>query len=400
MEWVIETTNLPIKSWCKNLDEGSTKQAHDLANHLVAFHHVALMPDCHMGYGMPIGGVFAAIDVIVPNAVGKDIGCGMGAVRTSYEAHKITKKQIERICHQLRRAIPVGFNVLKDNQEWDGFEKYKVICSEIEPSWLNGRWSMSPVWDRALKSLGTLGGGNHFIEIQKGNDGFVWLMLHSGSRNLGSCIADYYHKRAVELTTTWHSPCVDALAFLPMSTAEGQLYHRDMCFALEFAQENRTRMMNTFKRTTEQVLGNITFHDETNIHHNYASFENHFGKNVWLHRKGATMARKDQYGIIPGSMGSSSYIVKGKGNPESFSSCSHGAGRKMSRTQASQTLSVEQCDKDMKGIVFGGWGRARKGGKDLSESPRAYKDIDEVMAAQQDLVEQVVKLEPMGVVKG
>lgn len=392
--WVNHEVKLPIYTWIENIEEQARQQADNLANHPCAFHHVALMPDCHMGFGMPIGGVAAFEGAVLPNAVGVDIGCGMAAVKTDFLSHKITRNQIEKIRQHLLTNIPVGFAVHSRREDWDGFHEY--IETTVLPEWFTDE-----IWARATKSLGTLGGGNHFIEIQEGDDRNIWLMLHSGSRNLGAKIAEYYNKTAQKLNEKWHSPIPSKdLAFLPVDSMEGVCYLRDMNFALAFAQENRSRMMKIFKEAVELSLGSVTFGDVINIHHNYASLENHFGRNVWVHRKGATSAKKGQMGVIPGSMGSPSYIVEGKGNRDSFMSCSHGAGRKMSRTKASESLSVDQCNKDMKGIVFGGWSRGKKGGYDLSESPRAYKDIDTVIQAQLDLISPLVKLKPLGVVKG
>jgi len=228
--------------------------------------------------------------------------------------------------------------------------------------------------------------------------------------DLGYRIAEYYHKLALRLNTQGHAPLPDPqLAFLPADSAEGQAYIRDMTFALEYARENRRRIMEVFKHEAAQVLKNVAFTREVNIHHNYAARETHFGRNVWIHRKGATSAKPGETGIIPGSMGTASYIVSGLGNPESFMSCSHGAGRRMGRQEACRRLSKDDCDQAMQGIVFDGWkaarnrfgrGPAKAGLYDLEEAPGAYKDIEEVIAAELDLATPVVKLRPLGVVKG
>lgn len=417
MKWVKvdKTQKIPIKSWCEDVEAGAIEQAQNLASHPVIIKHVALMPDCHQGYGMPIGGVIGCRDAVIPNAVGVDIGCGMGAVETDYRAKKVEKMaQIRSLFNLLKEQIPVGEgHAHKQPQEWDGFSSYLEsigVISEIDnfentalPGWLTEK-----VWSLATRNLGTLGGGNHFIELQKSENGYLWLMLHSGSRNLGYQIASHYHKKAVKLNEQFHAEIPNSsLAFLPVSSEQGKAYIRDMNFALAYAQENRHRMMSVFKKTTAKVFEGMEFKQEINIHHNYAALENHFGENLWVHRKGATSAKKNEMGIIPGSMGTASYIVKGLGNRDSFMSCSHGAGRNMSRTAASERLSVEQCDKAMKGIVFDRWKRAKKHGNkgskkslDLSEAPMAYKDIDEVIASELDLIEPVVKLSPLGVLKG
>ena len=237
----------------------------------------------------------------------------------------------------------------------------------------------------------------------------IWLMIHSGSRNLGYRIASFYHAQAKKLNEQFHVKLPDSdLAFLPVETEAGHNYIRDMHFALRYALENRHRMMQCFKQALSDCAGEVEFKQEVNIHHNYASYEEHFGKKVWIHRKGATSARAGEIGIIPGSMGTPSYIVRGLGEAESFMSCSHGAGRKMGRGEASRNLSVDNCNKAMEGIVFDRWNKFRpkwkKGGDkglfDLSEAPLAYKDIDEVINAELDLIEPVVKLKPLAVVKG
>lgn len=417
MKWVKfdETVKIPIKSWCDNIEEGATVQAVNLANHPAIVKHVSLMPDCHQGYGMPIGGVIACKNAVIPNAVGVDIGCGMGAVQTDFHASNIEgKKHIRELLDYIKEYIPVGEgNHNKKEQNWDGFEKYlnslglKYPIDDFSqkniPEWLT-----SDVWKLASMNLGTLGGGNHFIELQKNEEGFIWLMLHSGSRNMGLKIANHYNKIALLLNNKWHSniPSTD-LAFLPLDTLEGEQYIRDMRFALEYAQENRRRMMNIFKEAVLKHFKEVNFIQEINIHHNYASLENHFGQNLWIHRKGATSAKLNEMGIIPGSMGTASYIVKGKGNEDSFMSCSHGAGRKIGRNEACKTLNIKECNKFMEGIVFDRWNKYKPRGKknssglwDLSEAPLAYKDIDYVIESELDLIEPLVKLKPLGVVKG
>ncbi len=417
MKWVKSDTKIPIKSWCENVEEGAMEQAIELSKHPVIVKHVALMPDCHQGYGMPIGGVIACKNAVIPNAVGVDIGCGMGAIKTNYPASNLKgKEQIREILEYIKNIVPVGEgHAHTAPKEWNGFEGYLDLIGvqhSLEdfsqkniPEWLD-----SSAWKLALRNLGTLGGGNHFIELQKSESGFIWLMLHSGSRNLGYRIASYYHKKAVSLNEKCNSDIHNTqLAFLHTDSEEGKAYLRDMNFALEYAKENRSRMMEVFKEAVAAILKDINFEQEINIHHNYATLENHFGENVWIHRKGATSAKLGEMGIIPGSMGSSSYIVKGKGNPESFMSCSHGAGRNMSRTAACAKFTVEECNRAMEGIVFDRWNKLKKRNRkkqiqknllDLSETPLAYKNIDEVIQAEIDLIEPVVKLSPLGVVKG
>ena len=401
MKWMKEdeTLRIPIKSWCADIEEGALAQAMDLARHPALERYVALMPDCHEGYGMPIGGVIAAKNAILPSAVGVDIGCGMVAVETNLPAERLSEMRERRaIQEMLKERIPVGEGVChKEKQAWEGFEEYieknGAVCDF--PSNLDRR------------NLGTLGGGNHFIELQRSDEGFVWLMIHSGSRNLGSRIEKHYQAVAKKLNEAFRVKLPNPeLAFLPMDVQEGRDYFRDMMFALRYALENRRRMMAVFKETLAEAVPEVEFIREINIHHNYASMESHLGGKFIIHRKGATSAKEGEIGIIPGSMGTASYIVRGLGNPESFMSCSHGAGRRMSRVAASKNLTVEECDAAMEGIVFERWGkykgfdRRHKGLLDLSEAPQAYKAIDEVIAAEADLVEPMVRLTPLAVLKG
>lgn len=372
------------------------EQASNLARLPFAFRQVCLMPDTHQGYGMPIGGVLATKGVIIPNAVGVDIGCGMSAVQTSLT--DITVEQIKAVLggskkHQggIRSHVPTGFGRHSKKQD-------EYLMPDI--SALPEKSVVLREWSSALHSLGTLGGGNHFIEIQRGNDGFIWIMLHSGSRNLGKQVADHYNKKAVELNEKWRSgvPKKWELAFLPLEDELGQQYLAEMQFCVKFALANRSLMMDRAMQAFTDVFGStVSFGEMINIAHNYAKMENHFGENVMVHRKGATSARDGEIGIIPGSQGTSSYIVRGKGNPESFMSCSHGAGRKMSRKEASRSLSLEDEIKrlDDRGILH-----AIRNVKDLDEAAGAYKDIDVVMAEQADLVDIMVRLEPLAVVKG
>lgn len=385
---VISTEKLPIKLWLDDIEDGALDQAKNLANLPFAYHHIAIMPDSHQGYGMPIGGVMATEGVVVPNAVGVDIGCGMCAVKTSLT--ELDKDTLKKIMGEIRKAVPVGFGHHKKNQDEklmpefighmeDNRKDYPIISQE---------------YNSALKQIGTLGGGNHFIEIQKGSDGHIWLMIHSGSRNLGFKVANYYNKVAQEINDKYYS-VVDKgqeLAFLPLETKEAQDFLREMNYCVDFALANRKLMMERIK----EIVG-AEYEPMINIAHNYATMENHFGKNVMVHRKGATSAKEGEVGIIPGSQGTKSYIVEGLGNKESFESCSHGAGRKMGRKDAQRSLNLEDEKKklDDKGVIH-----SIRNKKDLDEASGAYKDIDVVMKNQQDLVKVSVELEPLAVIKG
>lgn len=379
---VITSEQIPIKMWLSDIEDGALSQAKDIANLKFAFKHIAIMPDSHQGYGMPIGGVMATEQVIVPNAVGVDIGCGMTAIRSDIKVADMDQDELKRIMGEVRKVIPLGFNHQKEKQEWEGFNRapdIEIIQRELEKS---------------KYQLGTLGGGNHFIEIQKGDDGFVWVMIHSGSRNFGLQTATEYHKKAQKLCEKWQSDIPNQdLAFLPMDSKEGQEYFKAMNYALEFAFANRSLML----WRVIDIIGNKYFgpNNVINIHHNYAAMENHFGKNVLVHRKGATKATAGLTGIIPGSMGSPSYITEGLGNADSFKSSSHGAGRKMGRGDAIRNLKLEEEQKKVEGVITG-----LRNAQNLDEAPGAYKSIDEVMSNQSDLTKIKVKLLPMANIKG
>ena len=403
MRWMKHENNqrIPILSWCESVEGSAMAQAENLARHPAIEHHVALMPDCHTGIGMPIGGVIAVKDAVIPSAVGVDIGCGMVAVETDIQAERFAEMPFRRAFHEaLKKRIPAGEGVShRTEQAWDGFTRY--LDSGGAGQWVNAL-------DR--KNLGTLGGGNHFVELQRSDTGFIWIMIHSGSRNLGNRIERHYQEKAQHLN---RQSCIslpdEHLAFLPIELPEGRDYVRDMSFALRYAKENRARMMAQAKETVALFVPEARFLQEINIHHNYAAEERHFGEDYWIHRKGATSAKDGELGIIPGSMGTASYIVRGLGNRDSFMSCSHGAGRCMSRTKACQTLTAEACDAALKGIVYDRWKQGKPFGKrtnkphgalDLSEAPQAYKPIDDVIDSERDLIEPLVRLLPLAVLKG
>jgi len=384
MKKVITSEKIPIKMWLEDIEEGALKQAQNLANLPFAFKHIALMPDSHQGYGMPIGGVMATEGVIVPNAVGVDIGCGVSIVKTGLTELPIDARK--NIMSKIREYIPLGFDHHKENQDWEGFNRapdIKIIQQEL---------------NSARKQLQSLGGGNHFLSMEQGSDGFVYLMLHSGSRNFGYKIADVYHKKAQQLCERWFSDIPDKdLAFLPMETVEAKEYFEAMKYALEFAKQNRFQMMEAMKKAVLFIAPEAIFGTILDVHHNYASWENHYGQNVIVHRKGATSAREGQLGIIPGSQGTKSYIVKGKGDSDSFNSCSHGAGRAMGRKEAERTLNLENEIKILEdqGIIH-----SIRSQKNLDEATSAYKDIKIVMANQADLVNIEIELTPLAVIKG
>jgi len=400
---IITNEKIPIKMWLKEIEPGTEKQARNIANLQGAFHHVAIMPDAHIGYGMPIGGVLATRDIIVPNAVGVDIGCGMTAVKTSVK--EIDRSSLKEIINNLKRVIPTGFRHHKQPQEWEGFSRapdIPIIRQELKSS---------------RRQIGTLGGGNHFVEVLREVDSEkweikggknIWLMLHSGSRNFGLKVASEYHKKAKQYCESNRINLPDRdLAFLPLESKAGQEYWWAMNYALNFAEANRAimmkRFMGVFKNATNCDF--INFNKEHNpnskkqevsvcIHHNYAAKESHFGRDVIIHRKGATSAFAGQLGIVPGSMGTPSYIIEGLGNPESFMSSAHGAGRAMGRKEADRKLKREEVEKAIRGLVFDGFKRSH------DEAPQAYKNIEEIITLQIDLARPIVKLRPLAVMVG
>ncbi|MDX9941574.1 MAG: RtcB family protein [Bacteroidales bacterium] len=385
----IKDEPLPIKMWLNDIKPGALMQARNLARLPFAFSHIALMPDCHEGFGMPIGGVLATRDVIIPNAVGVDIGCGMCAVQTSLS--EIDPKTLKGLMAEIRELVPLGF---KHHGKPQDEKRMPSRESRIEMPVVNREY------ESATYQIGTLGGGNHFIEVQKGSDGQFWIMVHSGSRNIGKQVADYYNRLAIRLNEQWKSnvPRSAQLAWLPVDSKEGRQYLSEMNYCIEFALANRRLMMdNILSVFGDQFKGAFRAAPLINIAHNFAALESHFGQEVMVHRKGATRAGKDTTGIIPGSQGANSYIVKGKGNPQSFESCSHGAGRKMGRKEAIRSLDLK---KEIKKLDDQGIFHALRSAGDLEEAPGAYKDIQVVMKNQDDLVDILVELKPLAVIKG
>lgn len=387
----IELNNVPVKIWAKGVDPIAMKEIVNLSTLPFIFHHLAFMPDVHGGKGMPIGGVLATRGVVIPNAVGVDIGCGMCAVKTSLRVEDIPSEVLRKqILRGIRKQIPLGFDHHKAAQD----EAFMPHGFDIDKLTVVKRQYVS-----ATKQVGTLGGGNHFLELQKDTEGQLWIMIHSGSRNLGAQVGMYYNDKAKMLNRRWFSsvnPDID-MAFLPMQSDMAHAYWDEMNYCVEFALCNRRLMMQRICQVIGDVYPGAQFEPMINIAHNYACWENHFDDDVIIHRKGATRASLGETGIIPGSQGTKSYIVEGLGNPDSFQSCSHGAGRLMSRTEAVRNLSLEDeiAKLEAQGIVH-----AIRGKKDLEEAAGAYKNIDEVMASQSDLVKIVTELAPVAVIKG
>ena len=381
----------PVKIWTDDVEESAMQQIENLCTLPFLFHHLAIMPDVHAGMGMPIGGVLACTDAVIPNAVGVDIGCGMCAVKTNWRVEDISSDVLRKqIMRGIRERIPLGMDHHKERQDecfmpqGHDIDKLQVVKAQ---------------YISAQRQVGTLGGGNHFIELQRDELGILWIMIHSGSRNLGKQVGDHYNKLAAMLNERWHSMVKPELrlAFLPLRTREFNDYWAEMQYCVEFALCNRRLMMERIQEVLTDALPGIEFEPMINIAHNYAAWENHYDKNVIVHRKGATLAREGIVGIIPGSQGTASYIVEGLGNPDSFNSCSHGAGRLMSRTAAVKTLSLADEVKklDDQGIVH-----AIRSQRDLEEAAGAYKDIEQVINNELDLVKVLTRLLPIAVIKG
>ena len=399
----------PIRAWLENqeqIEESCLEQAYHLADLPFLHKWVCLMPDTHTGKGMPIGGVIATKDVIIPNAVGVDIGCGMNFVSTDIpvsELRSVTTGNgtlVQAMISDIMRNVPAGYHSHKTRQSSEVLDR-----AQEQDELYRTNEELYPLIEDAYYQVGTLGGGNHFIELQEDQKGFLGIMIHSGSRHFGKRICDEYHQKARALNQMWYSQVKDEyrLAFLPVDSREGQEYITWMKLAMEYAFENRERMMERVKEVMQDKIGKfmnrtVEFSREINCHHNYAAWERHYDADVWVHRKGATRVREGELAVIPGAMGSYSYVVRGKGNPESFCSSSHGAGRAYSRKGAMEAFSCEQviCDLKEQGVVLG---KNKK--SDVAEECRfAYKDIRTVMQNQQDLVEVVTELKTVGVVKG
>jgi len=407
-----QTGGVPIKCWATETDPETDKkypavnqntilQASMAARLPFAFRHVALMPDAHLGYGLPVGGVFAAKDTVLPYFVGNDIGCGMCVLNTSVPVSEI---DIGTLMKDWKNTIPVGnasrcrSDILLSNKLF----QFDLKQFEEDHAAFESKHGIKlPDKDLARTQIGTLGGGNHFVELQQDTDGIAHIMIHSGSRGFGAGVCDIFHNLAQKLCDQWHVRLESkACAFLPTDTNEGRAYIDAMRIALDYAYKNRSAMMRCARDSLERQVGHVApMKRIINIHHNYADLENHFGQNVWVHRKGATLARQKTTGIIPGSMCSKSYIVQGKGEKESFMSCSHGAGRNFSRTEAKKQ--IEQGNVPNQKTQLQSAGVTLYGASEVhDELGHAYKDISTVMSSQTDLVDIRKELTPVAVLKG
>lgn len=396
MKRVITTERNPIKIWTEDIDQNSIEQLKNIANMPFIYKHVAAMPDVHLGKGATVGSVIATEGAIMPAAVGVDIGCGMCAVKLPIPVSEFKKNDttVKLLRSQIESKIPVGFNS-NDKQTNRASKAFRAL-GELRGDIPDG------IIKKAHTQLGSLGGGNHFIELCEDTSGAAWVMLHSGSRNIGNIVAKYHIEKAKGIMKQMFISLPDIdLAYLAQGTREFNDYIHDLLWCQRFAKANRREMM---LRVLDILSGEFNLEIPAeylmtpkytiDCHHNYTGLENHFGKNVWLTRKGAINAREGVMGIIPGSMGAKSFIVSGKGNPESFCSCSHGAGRKHSRTQAKKLFTHEDLIKQTKGV------ECRKDDAVIDEIPAAYKSIDEVMENQKDLVDVKYQLKQFLCVKG
>jgi tRNA-splicing ligase RtcB len=385
------STSAPVLSWANHaLGSDEIKMAKNVASLPFVFKHVSLMPDVHLGKGALVGSVVATKEALMPAAVGVDVGCGMCAIKTPFSADQLEGK-LKKIRLDIEAAIPTGFNENKEVEKsvtnWQRWSDFK----ELHPGVQNLK-------GKAMRQLGSLGGGNHFIEVCLDTEDQVWLMLHSGSRNIGNMLAQCHISTAKDLAKLTKTSLPDPdLAYFVAGTPEFAAYWRDLQWAQDYARSNRDVMMARFMRIIEKHLAGGKQTKpllSVNCHHNYAEKEVHFGEEVYVTRKGAVRAQTEDYGIIPGSMGAKSFIVKGKGNAESYCSCSHGAGRLMSRNKAKNHFSLDDLIQQTAGV------ECRKDSGVLDEIPGAYKPIDEVMNNQSDLVEVVATLKQVVCVKG
>lgn len=393
---VLTDSRVPVKIWTDDVDDNSKKQLSNIASLPFIHHHVAAMPDVHLGLGATIGSVIATDKAIIPAAVGVDIGCGMVACRLSLTANELDEKSLKAVFTQISRDVPVGRGMHNNRRSLEEqalpfaprlqqiIEKHplleKTICGTT-------KW---------VKQLGTLGGGNHFIEVCLDESNQVWVMLHSGSRGVGNALAEYFIQLAREDMERWMIQLPDRdLAYFPEGAEHFDDYIAAVSWAQEYALQNRQSMADLVLAALKRHLPAFDVTGEVvNCHHNYVAKENHFGENVWVTRKGAIRARAGDLGIIPGSMGAKSYIVRGLGNADSFTSSAHGAGRRMSRTAAEKQFTVNDLTQQTNGVI------CRKDSGVIDEIPGAYKDIDRVMENQKDLTETLHTLKQVVCVKG
>lgn len=396
VQLTINKGRVPVKVYTHEADGNALQQLQNIAELPFIHHHVAAMPDVHAGIGATVGSVIPTRSAIIPAAVGVDIGCGMNALRLSLKA-KDLPESLKRVRNHIEASIPVGFaehdKPSAKNSTLKALEPKLNVLVDKHPALVKMQKNFARTW---VRQLGSLGGGNHFIELCLDENQDVWVMLHSGSRGIGNVIGRYFIELAKKDMQRHeiHLPDKD-LAYLQEGTQYFDDYVEAVHWGQDYAMENRREMMRLVLEALVKVLPPFSVTKEAiNCHHNYVSVEEHFGAQVYLTRKGAISAQAGELGIIPGSMGAKSFIVRGKGNPESFCSCAHGAGRKMSRSAAKRQFNAADLEQQTQGV------ECRKDSGVVDEIPGAYKDIDTVMENQSDLVEVVHTLKQVLCVKG
>ena len=391
---IINGERVPIRLWAPahEVESDAIRQLKAVASLPWVAHHVALMPDVHVGKGATVGSVIALRGAVAPAAVGVDIGCGMAAVKTN-----LTAEDLPDDLHRLRLAIEDAVPVGRDSHRAAAWTSASTSLAERSRALFARFGELEPAVqrhaERASLQVGTLGGGNHFIEVCLDTEHGVWLMLHSGSRHIGASLAAIHMERAKKAFRDHPLPDPDLAVFLA-GTPAFDAYRRDLYWAQEYAALNRALMLERLEAVVRRSFPHVLCEPPISCHHNYVAEERHFGEELLVTRKGAIRAGAGELGIIPGSMGAKSFIVRGKGNPLSFESASHGAGRRMSRTQAKKSFTLADLERQTSGV------ECRKDSGVLDEAPKAYKDIERVMQQQSDLVEIVAELKQVVCVKG
>jgi tRNA-splicing ligase RtcB (3'-phosphate/5'-hydroxy nucleic acid ligase) len=391
---LIKGDRVPIRLWAplSEVDTAALQQLKRIAGLPWVAHHVAVMPDVHLGKGATVGSVVALRGAVAPAAVGVDIGCGMAALHTNLSASDLPD-DLKPLRLAIEEAIPVG----RGQHASDAWDALTPDLGARARALLARFGELDPVVQslqrRARQQLGTLGGGNHFIELCLDQSAAVWVMLHSGSRHIGAALAEHHMERARKLFHNRDLPDPDLGVFLA-GTPKFDAYRRDLFWAQEYAALNRAVMLEHVAAVLRRHWQHVQFGNLVSCHHNYVAEEMHFGEELLITRKGAIRAGQGELGIIPGSMGAKSFIVRGKGSPWSFESASHGAGRRLSRSQARKSLTLADLERQTEGV------ECRKDAGVLDEAPGAYKKIEAVMAQQEDLVEVVAELKQVLCVKG
>lgn len=387
---VVNGRRVPIKIWAEELEQGALNQLLNVSALPIVFRHVSAMADAHQGYGTSIGSVVATRDAIIPYAIGVDIGCGMNALKTNIPIAWFTEELLRRLRAGLERSIPVGpekhEHPVSESVTWNGWKRFGRLHPRVQEA-----------KTKAMQQMGSLGSGNHFLEVCQDRDGWTWIMLHSGSRGIGAQLAELHVRTAQHVSARGGIELPHReLAYLTKGSAEFDQYIHDMLWCQDYAFKSRDVMLNLALNDLQRVFPatRVQVEFRVNCHHNFAVQETHFGEEVWVTRKGAVRARPEDWVITPGSMGTRSYIGKGKGEPESFHSAPHGAGRKMSRTAARRAFTLQDLERQTEGV------ECRKDAEVLDEIPGAYKSIDEVMANSSDLIEPVYELKQVLCIKG